>query len=141
MVIGKGCLFIRQPFQFGIIHIRPALEFRLFLFRTEHSVKDRDNTWHLFPDFRVMRDQNNGFPLFLVQTDQEFHDFFARLAVQVSRRFISHNDFRIIDKCTGNRHTLLLTAGHFFRFMIDTGTQPHQLQRIDCALFGIGLVF
>lgn len=46
----------------------------------------------------------------IIERSQQIHYFQAVATIQISGWFICKNQFRIIDNCPGNRHTLLLSA-------------------------------
>ncbi len=78
--------------------------------------------------------------LFLVQADEQLHNFLTGFTVEVAGRFIGHDDLGIVDEGAGNRHTLLLTAGHFLRLMIDTGAEADHFQSLLGAFVRVRLV-
>ena len=71
--------------------------------------------------------KDDGFPLF-IEFGEDFHHFPGGMAVQIARRFIGHDNGRVVDQRPGNGHTLALSTGHFRRHMVDAVPQTHGFQ-------------
>ena len=56
--------------------------------------------------------QQNGDIVLFVDTNKVLHDLAGRNRVQRSHRLVRKDDFGILVECAGERHALLLSAGH-----------------------------
>ncbi len=76
-----------------------------------------------------------------MQTGKDIHDLETCFPVKVAGRFITEENFRVIDQCPGNGDTLLLSTGELVRAM---GThllvKSHGLKN-GCRLAGCVAVF
>jgi len=88
----------------------------------------------MYGSLRVMSHHDNGAAPFM-QGMEQFHDFLARLRIEVAGRFIRQDQHRIIDESPGNCHTLLLTAGEFPGQVMDAFSQPDYFQCFASMLF------
>ena len=61
---------------------------------------------------------NNCLTECIPQFKEQFMKFILIFSVKIPRRFIGKDNRRIIDKCTGNSHTLLFSSAEFRGFMI-----------------------
>lgn len=81
---------------------------------------------------------NDGFPVG-VNLAQNFHDFDRRLGIEVSRRLVGKNQFRIVEKRPCDRNALLFAAGdlvrHFVRFRTHADTVENLVNLVLHFLF------
>src|SRR5659263_694294 len=66
---------------------------------------------------RIMGDQNNCISL-TVQIVKQLHDLESRCLVKITCRFVSEDQGGISNKCTCNRHSLLLPTREFRRLVV-----------------------
>src|SRR6516164_5251189 len=59
----------------------------------------------------IMRDHDDGLAEFLVERLHEREDFVSALRVEITSRFVGHNDARIRNDRACDGHTLFLTSG------------------------------
>ena len=65
-----------------------------------------------------------------VELFKEAHDVFGRLRIEVARRFVGHDDVRIVDQGPGDGHALALAAGELVWFMVGPGFKADGFQFI-----------
>ena len=68
-------------------------------------------------DIVLVGDQDDGQTL-VIEVLEDLHDLDRCAAVEISRGFVRQKDRRAVDQCAGDRHTLLLPAGHLRRKML-----------------------
>ena len=68
-----------------------------------------------------------------------FHDLNAGFGVESTGRFVSKNNIRIVDYCTGNGYTLHLAARHFAWLFSELVTESDHLQSLFCTFSSLGL--
>ncbi len=88
------------------------------------SVADEDDSMGVKCDVVFVGNEYDGVAL-LVQPLEQPHDFVAGRCIEVSGRFVSEQDGRIVDERTSDRDTLALTTGTLVRLVI------HALLEID----------
>ena len=64
-----------------------------------------------------MGDQDDRLVVF-VKFFKEAHNVFGRLRIEVARRFVSHDDVRVVDQGSGDGYSLALAAGEFIRLVM-----------------------
>ena len=79
-------------------------------------------------DGGVVRDDDDGAAVLVVDILHELQDFLGRLVVERSRGLVAQQELRVFRDGTGNGHTLHLSAGHLIGFMFQTVTQSHSYQ-------------
>ena len=76
----------------------------------EPAIFDFENPFSSRCQGQVVRDQDKGCARLPVQFKKEVGDMVAGFGVEVACRFIDEQNYRLVDKCPGNGHTLLLTS-------------------------------
>src|SRR5260370_8634712 len=89
---GFGLVSILDALDPTVVHVHDAVA----------EIKDAD----------VMSDHDDGPAGLDGDAAKEFHHSSARLTVEGSRRFITHQQSRLVPQCSGNAHALLLPPGH-----------------------------
>ena len=87
------------------------------LITRDFPVADEQLTAGAHGDLGLMRDENDRMPL-LMHALKDVHDLLCGLCIQVSRRFVRHDDVRLIDKGAGNGNALTLPTREFVRQML-----------------------
>ena len=64
----------------------------------------------------------------------EIHNFNSRFTVKVTGRLVGKNDAWVGYKCSCNTDSLLLTAAHFFRFVIIPVVDTDKFEHFHCFL-------
>lgn len=64
-------------------------------------------------------DKSNAF--FVVEIKEEIDNFFTSGGVKIASRFVSKDDFWIINNGTSNTNALLLTTGKIIGFVVGFG--------------------
>lgn len=82
---------------------------------------------------QLMGNEDHRFPG-LIQFGKNLHHVLCGFAVQIARRFIRHDDGRIIDERPGDGHALPLPAGKFIRHVVDAVSQAEMRQDLHRAL-------
>ena len=85
-----------------------------------------DHIRHIDGFFLIMGYVNKSNPQFLLQFFQFILHLAAKLQIQCPQWFIQQQYFRIIDQCSGYRHTLSLAAAHFGRHAFFKPIQLYQ---------------
>ena len=67
--------------------------------------------------------------------------FFFIMGIQAAGRLICQHHSRMIDKSTGNRHTLLLASGQLIRFVRSAFGKPHEFQYLRGCFLSFLLSF
>ena len=70
---------------------------------------------------------------------EQFHNLDTCFAVQSAGRFVRQEDIRVIDKGTGDSHTLHLTAGHLVRLLVELVAQTHLFEGFLSTFSALGL--
>ena len=65
---------------------------------------------------------------------EQIHDFFAGVGVEIAGRFVRQDYFGIIHHGPGNGHPLLFAAGKFRGPMLHAGSQSNALEQLPAAL-------
>ena len=86
----------------------------------------------LFGQFRVVRDHDDQ--AVVGNFGQQIHNLHAGFGVQRAGGFVGQQDFRVVDKRTGNGHALHLTTGKLARLLVDVVAQAHAAQRLNGTL-------
>ena len=74
-------------------------------------ILDPNDLLRLLRNFRVMRNNDKRLPALRSAFHQQPHCILARPRIQISGRLVCKNDARFCNQCTGDCHTLLLSAG------------------------------
>src|SRR2546429_365525 len=90
-------------------------------------------TWREARHVRLVRDQQDGDVLLLVQTLENFHDLHAGAAVQVPGRLVGEDNRGVVDQSARNGHALLLASRELRRMVPFPALQAHQLERCPPA--------
>ncbi len=75
-------------------------------------------------DFRLVGDEDDRLMVF-VEGFENRHDFLCRLRVEVPRRFVGHDDARLVDQCPGNGYALALAAGQLVGLVVGPRSQSY----------------
>ena len=103
---------------------------------TDGTVPEFDDTGRiLLCQFRVMGDHDHQ----TIRGNflQKIHDLDAGVTVQSTGGLIRQKHVRIVDQCTGDGHTLHLSAGQLAGALVHVLLQPHLFQCFDSALTAI----
>ena len=98
-----------------------------FLFHLT-TVEESHRASCLFGLLFVVSNHYDGASVFLVQFVEEFHHFGTHLRVEVTRRFVGKDDFRIAHDGTGDGHTLALTTGELCWHVLHTVAEAYTFQ-------------
>src|SRR5436305_14775420 len=77
----------------------------------ELAVTHADHATRALADRRVVGHEDDGLAVLLVELAEQVHHLRGHLGVEVAGWFVRPDDCRLLDKCTGVRHALLLPAG------------------------------
>lgn len=80
--------------------------------------------------FLIMRHHDDCTSVLLVKTAKDVHDFCTHFRIQVARRLIGQNYFRIAYYCTCDGHTLALSAGKLRRHVLHSVSQPDTFKNL-----------
>ena len=80
------------------------------------AVLDFDDAVGVFGDVAVVGNEDDGVA-FGVQFAEDFHDFFATVAVKRAGGFVGEDDLSAVHERTGDGDALLLAAGELARFV------------------------
>ena len=80
------------------------------------AVLDFDDAVGVFGDVAVVGDEDDGVA-FGVQFAEDFHDFFAAVAVKCASGFVGEDDLSAVHERTGDGDALLLAAGELSGFV------------------------
>ena len=83
----------------------------------DFAVLDFDDTVGVFGDVAVVGDEDDGVA-FGVQFAEDFHDFFAAVAVKRASGFVGEDDLSAVHERTGDGDALLLAAGELAGFVL-----------------------
>ena len=75
-----------------------------------------------------MRDHDDEF--FLGNLLEQVHNLYAGFGIQCAGRLVRQQNLRVVDKRTGNRHTLHLTAGHLVGLFVQLVAKPHLFKHL-----------
>ena len=78
-------------------------------------ILDPNDLLRLLRNFRVVRNNDKRLPELRSTFHQQPHRILARPRIQISGRLVCENDAGFCDECTGDCHTLLLSAGKLRR--------------------------
>src|ERR1044071_3880553 len=78
---------------------------------------------------RVVRHHQDRLLVLPIQTLEQRQDLLRRLAVQIARRLVGHEDGRVGRDRAGDRDALLLTARELARVVVHAVAQPDQRER------------
>src|SRR5579871_2970966 len=101
------------------------------------SIEEMDGTLGVPGVARIVRDHADR-RAFLVEFEEQRHDRFAVLRVQVARGLVREEDRRRSAHGACNRNALLLTAGELARQVLGAMRHPHLFKRGHDAFFALG---
>ena len=87
-----------------------------------------------------MGDDHEGRPAGFVQFTHHGKERLTRMCIQISGRFISQHEIRLLHKGSCDSHALLFTAGEFTGLVMQSSSQPDFLQQRDGVRFNIYLI-
>ncbi len=76
-------------------------------------------------DALIVRDEDDGQSVFLVEFPEDVEDFLTRIRVKITRRLVGDQDRAAIDQGAGDRDALLLTTGELGRLMVEPALQAN----------------
>src|SRR6478752_5927421 len=85
-------------------------------------------------DAGIMRDDDEGLPLCLVELLHERDHLVRRLAVEVSRWLVRPDDRGLVDERAGDRDALPLAAGEFGGLVPRPLAQPYEIECVQRPL-------
>ena len=88
-----------------------------------------------------MGNDHHGDAQFAVDILDQGQDGVGGVGVQRTGGFIAQQHFGVGSQCAGNGDALLLTAGQLCRVGVGLIRQPHHLQQLHSALFGLRLFY
>ena len=93
----------------------------------DQTVGDADGSMGVGCHVRVVchQDDSDALGIELLKHPQDFH---ARVRIEVAGRLVGQQQGGVVDQCPGDRHALLLSAGHLRRLVVGPFGQPDQLQ-------------
>src|SRR5262249_16915523 len=97
------------------------------------SITNADDAMGIRRNFAFVRHKDDRIS-FRVQFVEQFHDFHARLGIEITRWLVGKNDRWVINQRSRYGHTLTLPAGKLIRLMMDAIRQFYHGQRQLCAL-------
>ena len=106
----------------------------VLLYLSDESVFDVDDLVRLVGHAALVRDDNDGLVLFLVESFEQFHHFHACLGVECAGGFVGEDDFRIGDERAGDSHALLLSTRHLVGIVVGPGQQVEAFEIFQCHL-------
>ena len=78
---------------------------------------------------RIVRNEDDRSFAAFVQLFDQIHNVIGRFGIQIAGRLVRQNNPRIIDECSGNGHSLLLSAGKLGGKVIGESGKPHFFQK------------
>ena len=75
---------------------------------------------------RLMGDDDDGQPIFLIELLKHAQDFLARVRIEVAGRLVGEQKLRLIDQGAGDGDALLLAAGELRGVMIQSAGQAEE---------------
>ena len=98
----------------------------------KHTVAQNNHTFGVCGDVGFVRNHDNGLTL-RCQVFEHAHDFFGRLRIEVTGRFVSEQNGRPVHECARNGNTLALTTGKFVGAVMMTRAKLHRVQGASFA--------
>ena len=84
--------------------------FKIGRIRHDPAIDQDQSTIRPFGNFQIVRHQNHGQTLGLIQFAKERHDFATRPRVQIASRFVAEQNGRLVNERPSDGHALLLSA-------------------------------
>ena len=87
-----------------------------------------------------MGHHDDGLPRIAAQGTEDFEHLDRGVGIEVAGRFVGHDELRIGDQRTGDRHALLLAAGKLSGKVLHAISQPNHFERssdVPAAIFRI----
>lgn len=85
-------------------------------------------------NIHIVRNHQNGNTLF-IEAVQQFNNFLAFGAVQITSRLVSNDDFGVVGQSPGYCHPLALSAGQLVGFLLQPVTQSNGPQALGGSGF------
>ena len=98
------------------------------------AVADLNDPVRHLRDAPIVRDDHERRADALVDLTHQVVDGLRRIGVQVARRLICQDDFRLVHQGPGDRRSLLLAPRHFAGRIVLDLLQPHQAHDLVGAL-------
>src|SRR5664280_1629376 len=109
--------------------IRQWMALAVMYHRIDMAILQVDDPLGVLCHHRVVRHDDNGGAL-VMQFQQQLHDLFPGMAVQVAGGFVGDDHDRIGDQGARNRHALLLAARKLLGLVVHAVSQPDLLEHI-----------
>ena len=77
----------------------------------DHAVTQLHNTVCHILDGIIVRDHHDSIAILLIDRLDESEDFLGRIVIQCTGWFVTQQDVRVLDDCTANGTSLLLSTG------------------------------
>jgi acyl-CoA thioesterase-1 len=98
-----------------------------------------DHALGVLGDAGVVRHQDDGDPLLLVELLEHLQHLLARARVEVAGGLVGEQQARLVDERAGDRDALLLAAGELRRVVVEPLAEPHALQQLRRAALGLAV--
>ena len=107
--------------------------------RLDQAVTDADRPLRVIGDVGIVRHQDDGDPLVLIQLLEHPQHFFAGARIEVAGRLIREEQRRMIDQRPRDRHALLLAPGKLRGLVVHPVAQTHAAQHLLGPLAGFAV--
>ena len=87
----------------------------------------------------VVGNNNEGLTHLVAKVEEEAVQLLLVLRIQRAAGLVGKDNIRLIDKGTGNGHTLLLASGKLVGLMVGTVSKLHELEQLQGTLTGLAL--